>query len=239
MKKIIICASIAGLIAVAANAQNANITWGTPTTISGSSDVSTSGWLYGTWAPGDDYYGDQTVNAANYTVNGVDFLTYGTAGVNFNITGSGINMDRYNGFANPNTADANYNNLLQVAVFNWNAGSSDMIVSWNNMTAGDTYLVQMWLNDGRSGQTGTSTFTGGANTSAAVAIGNSAPGQYIAGTFVADNSGSEDITMAPGIMLNLVQVRDLTQPVPEPSTLAFLAGGFGVMLLGFRRKSRV
>jgi len=208
MKSIVICASIASLLAATANA--ADITWQTPVTISGTSDVNVQGTLYGSWAPGDDYQG---TSPQNYTVNGVAFNTYGTSGVDFGISGSGINMDRYNGFANPNTGDSIYNNLLQVAVFNWNSGSSDMIVSWDNLVVGHTYLVQAWLNDGRSGQSGTSTFTGGANTSAAVAIGNGVPGQYIIGTFVAD-SGSQSFTMSPGIMLNLLQVRDIS-PTPN------------------------
>jgi hypothetical protein len=185
-----------------------DIAWQTPVTISGGSDVSTSGVLYGTWAPGDDWGGSQ--RADYYPVNGVTFAAYGTDGANFGFSGSGINLDRYNGFANPNTANGNYNYLLQTAVFNWNSGSSSMIVSWNNMTPGNTYLAQFWLNDGRGGQSGTSTFTGGANTSAPDAIGNGAPGQYIIGTFVADGSRSESVTMSPGIMLNLVQVRDIT-----------------------------
>lgn len=185
-----------------------NVTWQTPVTISGASDVSTLGALYGTWAPGDDWGGTQ--RADYYPVNGVTFAAYGTDGANFGFSGAGINLDRYNGFANPSTGDDNYNYLLQTAVFNWNAGSSSVIASWNNMTPGNTYLIQLWLNDGRSGQSGTSTFTGGANTSDPVAIGNSAPGQYIIGTFVADSSRSESVTMTPGIMLNLVQVRDIT-----------------------------
>jgi PEP-CTERM motif len=239
MKTVILYASIVSVLTAVANAQNANVTWGTPATISGTSDVNTSGTLFGTWAPGDDYYGDETANAANYTVNGVDFLTYGTPVANFSFINQASlndNLDRYNGFANPNTADSIYNNLLQVAVFNWNSPNA-MEVNWTGMTPNDTYLVELWLNDGRSGQTGTSTFAGGANTSDSVAIGNGAPGQYIIGTFVADSSGTEDITISPGIMLNLVQVRDIT-PVPEPSTFAFLALGTGAMLFGFRRKNR-
>jgi hypothetical protein len=199
------------LLAATADAQP-NITWQTPVTISGPSDVNTAGALYGTWAPGDDWGGQN--RADYYPVNGVTFAAYGTPGANFGFSGSGINLDRYNGFANPNTADGNYNYLLQTAVFNWNAGSSSIIVSWNNLTPGNTYLVQFWLNDGRSGQSGTSTFTGGTNTSAPVAIGNSAPGQYIIGTFVADGTRSESVTMSPGIMLNLAQVRDIT---PKPN----------------------
>jgi PEP-CTERM motif len=234
MKTVILSAIMIGASALIANAQSANVTWQNPVTISGTSDVNIEGMLYGTWAPGDDWGG--TNRADYYPVNGVTFAAYGTDGVDFNISGSGINMDRYNGFANPNTADSDYNYLLQTAEFNWNASSSSMILSWSNMTVGDTYLVQMWLNDGRNGQTGTSTFTGGANTSDPVAIGDGVPGQYIIGTFVADSTGSESITMSPGIMLNLVQVRDLTA-VPEPSTFGLLAAGMGAVLLLLRRRN--
>jgi hypothetical protein len=235
MKTALLCAALAGTLTAAANA--ADISWETATSISGTADVSLDGSLYGTWAPGDDYYGDFNTAPENYTVNGVAFATYGTPGANFAISGSGINMDRYNGFANPNTTDSIYNNLLQVAEFNWNAGSSDMTVSWEGMTPGNTYLVEAWLNDGRSGQTGTSLFTGGANTSGAVAIGNGVPGQFLTGTFVADGSGTQSFTMSPGIMLNLIQVRDIT-PAPEPSTIAMLAGGFGVLGWSIRRQCK-
>jgi len=148
-----------GLIAVATSAQNANIIWQTPQTIAGTSDVNVDGTFFASWAPGDDWGGTQ--RSDNYPVNGVTFAAYGT-GANFSFTGAGINMDRYNGFANPNTPDSNYNYLLQTAEFNWNSGSSSMIINWDSMTVGDTYEVEMWLNDGRNNQSGTSTFTGGA-----------------------------------------------------------------------------
>ena len=209
MKPLVICASIFAMLTAAANA--ADITWGTPTGISGTSDVRTNGTFYGSWAPGDDWGGSD--RSDNFPVNGVTFEAYGTSGADFGISGSGINMDRYNGFADPGTLDSNYNHILHTAEFNYNASSSSMIVSWDNLTVGDTYLVQVWLNDGRTGQPGTSVFTGGANASAPVAIGNGVPGQFITGTFVADG-GSQSFTMAPGIMLNLIQVRDLS-PTPN------------------------
>ncbi len=227
---------MASMLVAVANAQNANITWNTPLTISGASDVNTSGTLYGTWAPGDDYYGDFNSVPANFTVNGVAFNTYGTSGANFGLSGADINLDRYNGFANPGTADATYNNLLQVAIFNWNSPTA-LTLSWNNMTAGNTYLVQLWLNDGRNGQSGSSTFTGGTSTSNPVFIGNGAPGQFITGTFVADGTGSQNITIAPGIRINLVQVRDIT-PAPEPATMALVGMGACAMFYGFRRNNR-
>lgn len=232
MKTTILCASIIGMTAMGVKA--ADVSWQSPLTISGASDVNTSGSLYGSWAPGNDWGGSDYADL--FPVNGVTFKAYGTAGANFNFSGAGINMDRYNGFADPGTPDANYNHLLHTAMFNWNSGSSSLTVSWNNLTVGNAYLVQAWLNDGRSGQSGSSTFTGGLNTSASVAIGNGSPGQYIIGTFVAD-SDAQSFTMSPGIMLNLLQVRDLTM-VPEPSVLALLGTGVGAMFLSLGRKSR-
>ena len=196
---------------------------------------------FGIGGPGDDWGGSQ--RADYYPVNGVTFAAYGTDGVNFGFSGSGINLDRYNGFANPNTPDGNYNYLLQTAVFNWNAGSSSMIVSWNNMTPGNTYLVQFWLNDGRGGQSGTSTLTGGANTSAALAygFGDSGPGQYIIGTFVADGTGTQTITLnafggadiGASAQVNLMQLRDIT---PRPNvtwqTPVTISGASDVSILG-------
>ena len=59
------------------------------------------------------------------------------------------------------------------------------------MVPGNTYLVQVWVNDGRDiGESRSETMTGGTNTSAPVSFGSdgSGPGQYIIGTFVADSS---------------------------------------------------
>src|SRR5690349_11370523 len=108
LQSVIACAF--GILIATANAQP-NVTWQTPVNISGASDVSTSGTLYGTWAPGNDWGGGN--RADNFPVNGVTFAAYGTDGINFNFSGSGINMDRYWAFANPNTSDNNYNVLLQ------------------------------------------------------------------------------------------------------------------------------
>ena len=59
------------------------------------------------------------------------------------------------------------------------------------MVPGNTYLVQVWVNDGRDiGESRSETLTWGTNTSAPVSFGSdgSGPGQYIIGTFVADSS---------------------------------------------------
>jgi hypothetical protein len=224
MKAITLCATLASILVTTANA--ADVTWQTPVNISGASDVSTSGTFVGSWAPGNDW------GPGNYAdlfpVNGVTFNAYGTPGLNFGLSGDSI--DRYNGFANPNTGDANYNTLLQTAQFSWSG--NPWTLSWDNMTVGNTYLVELWVNDGRNGSSGSLTFTGGANISDPVARGNGVPGQFIIGTFVAD-AASQNLIISPALNFNLVQVRDLT-PVPEPSAFALLAAG--AVLLGLRRK---
>jgi hypothetical protein len=189
------------------------------------------GTYFGSWAP----------NAANsLAVNGVTFQN------SSDLPGLGTSFDNSTGtgtFNSPGTSDANYNTLLTSGAFGNNPTSYTF--NWGGMTIGDSYLVELWVQDGRNSTVNarTETATGGANTSGFLAYGsgNSGPGQYIIGTFVADSTG-ETIALNPGpaipsAQLNLFQVRDIT-PVPEPSTLAFLALGTGAMLFGFRRKNR-
>jgi len=96
--------------------------------------------------------------------------TYGTPGTDFGISGSGINLDRYNGFASPGTGDSVYNTSCRWRYLTGILVRVDMVVSWDNLIVGHTYLVQAWLNDGRGGQSGTSTFIGGNSNSVPVAI---------------------------------------------------------------------
>src|SRR6266567_3519992 len=80
IRAVIVCASSAGIFIATAKAQP-NISWQAPVTISGTSDVSTLGALYGTWAPGNDWGGGN--RADNFPVNGVTFAAYGTDGASF------------------------------------------------------------------------------------------------------------------------------------------------------------
>jgi hypothetical protein len=234
MKKTVICVFIVNVLTAAANAQNANVNWQTPTPIFGPSDVNTSGTYFASWAP---YNQDSYNNGANgLVVNGVAFLAQtdlpDLSYLNFN---SG-----YTSYNDPGTSDANYNDLMQSAAYNGNGDGSPLSLTWGGMTPGDTYLVQFWANDGR-GNDRSETFTGGADTSASLVFGNN-PGEYIIGTFVADTTGSETISMSgvgsvngPYPQMNLMQVRDISA-VPEPSTFAFVAVSVGAMLCGVRRK---
>lgn len=244
MKPIILGILMTGAAAMVASAQNANITWQNPLTISGTSDVDLNGTLVGTWGPGDDWGG--TLRSDYYPVNGVTFAAYGSGPFGSWVSSSGLD-DRYGSYANPNTADANYNYLLQTAIYSYGEPIS---LTWGGMTPGDTYEVEYWVQDGRNSVTAerSETLTGGANTSAALAFGTgpsgTSPGQYIIGTFVADNTGTESLTVTPfggadigaSAQVNLMQLRDITL-VPEPSTIAVLVASVGAMLLGLRRRN--
>src|SRR5437867_3672929 len=162
-----------GSLAIATNAQP-SVSWQTPVSISGTSDVKTSGVYFGSWAPQDG-------SANSYPVNGVTFQGFS------DLPGltPGATLDNgYDGYASPNTSDDNYNTLLRYARFS-TEGSKPATFSWSGMTPGKTYLIQFWVNDGRDiGQRRSATITGGANsTSAPVSYGSNpdgtGPGQYI------------------------------------------------------------
>jgi len=206
------CVVALGCLAIVANAQP-SITWQTPVTISGTSDVNTSGVYFGSWAPQDG-------SANSHPVNGVTFQGFSDL-PGFN---PGPTLDNgYDGFGSPNSPDTNYNTLLQYGRFS-NEGSSPATFSWSGMTPGNTYLIQVWVNDGRNiGQSRSETVTGGDSTSAPLSFGSdgTGPGQYVIGTFVADNSGAQTLTMTasssgpnPEPLINLFQVRDIT---PKPN----------------------
>jgi hypothetical protein len=236
MKRIILIVSVVSICAGVANAQS-DITWQTPVTISGTSDVSTVGIYFGSWAPYDG-------SANSYPVNGVTFQGFS----DLPSFSEGATWDNgYNGFASPGTPDSNYNTLLQYAAFS-NEGSTPAILSWSGMTVGDTYEVQFWVNDARGiGGVRQESITGGGNTSAELSFGSnsdgSGPGQYIIGTFIAGSS-SETLTINPNLsgfspdpQANLLQVRDITSAVPEPSIVALLVLGAGTLFPVLRRRN--
>jgi hypothetical protein len=237
MKTIILSTLMIGASALVVSAQNANISWGAATPVSGTSDVSTLGTVVGTWAPGDDWGG--SLRSDYYPVNGVTFAAYGSG-----VFGSFINQTgfdgRYEYFNSPGTADPNYNYLLQTAEYSNGEGMS---LTWGGMTPGDTYQLEFWVNDGRNSVVDerSETLTGGADTSTALSY----TGTYIIGTFVADATGTETLSInpsggpdiGPSGQVNLMLLSDITS-VPEPSMIAVFAAGMGILLCCFGRKSR-
>src|SRR5580658_9292067 len=106
MKKIILCLSIAG----AFSSQAQTITWGTPTTVSGPSDVITNGTYFGSWAPSDG-------TANSHPANGVAFQGSSDLPSFSQNFGGG-----YNGFGSPPGTTGNYALLLEDGHYNGGGG---------------------------------------------------------------------------------------------------------------------
>jgi hypothetical protein len=216
---------------------NSIITWSTPQTITGASDVSTLGTLVSS----------ATADPNGGTVNGVPF-SYSSSFC-YNSTSSGL--------PSAGTPDATYNDLLSYFQYR-NTYNNNLAYTDDSdlagLTVGNTYEVEYWVNDTRdlfgSGITRSEYFSGGddtyggGDTSAAVLYpgDGSGPGQYIIGTFTADST-VEVVGITPvastdgdaGGEINMLEIRDITA-VPEPTTLA-LAGLGGAALLFRKRRN--
>lgn len=192
------------------------ITWGTPQDIAASRDVSTNGTLV---------FAGRGGLATSVTVNGVTFVVDGQF--------SGANGNNNQGLP---TGDANYDSLI-----NFFAGgpfASTTFTPQGAFVAGNTYEIQIWQSNTNGFGSGQGTIDDGNGNLVTLdqdagAIG----GQYVIGTFVADDSNAPVITFGGTRIYNAYQVRDLgVIAVPEPASFGILAvAGMG---LAVRRRKR-
>jgi hypothetical protein len=231
MKRIIVTFAPIILLAVAAHA--APITWQAAGSISGTTDVITTGTYFGSWAPFN-------ANANATPINGVTFQGFSdlpSLSASFP-SGSGGPF-----YGTQNTTDSNYNGLLTFGVYAGDGINGSF--SWNGMTLGHTYLIQLWVADARNiGQTRWENLSSGVGDNSpdlffpADGTGN---GHFAVGTFVADATGAQAILIDPSsnnpsggsAQVNLVQVRDLGV-VPEPATAGLLM--LGLVSVSARRR---
>lgn len=216
--------------AQSASAQSA-ITFGTPTTISGDSDVSTQGTLLTAIATGSTTTGTATVNGVTFNLvgpgGGGNVVITGGTGYNFN----GTYGTPFSGLS------TGFQTVLRQNDFH---DPGNLGVTLNSLTPGHNYQFQLFVSDPR-GATGRQDYIddGLGHTSANIAFntssgaaGNGGLGQFINGTFTAVGS-SEGFTVLPvtgsgGVsQINGFQLRDIT-PTPEPSQAAV----FGLGILG-------
>ncbi len=228
MKKHLLASAAAGLLTTASHA--ATITWQASSAITGASDVSTTGAYFGSWAPNH-------ADAPNFPVNGVTFHGFS------DLPGLTNNLEDGGGYyGGQNTPDANYNTLLSFGRYEFNGVNKTF--SWGGMTPGQSYMVQIWVSDPRSiGQTRWANFSGDGDVSPNVyyPADGTGIGSYITGTFVADGSGTQTITIDPSALIdgspaggsgqiNLMQVR----AVPEAASTSL----FGLGMMGFLMRRR-
>ncbi|MCL5945841.1 MAG: PEP-CTERM sorting domain-containing protein [Planctomycetes bacterium] len=226
------------------------ITWGTATNISGPSDVSTVGSLVIA-----DAFGCPTqteiVNGVTFNAftadNGQPVAVQGNVTISTPVSGDtmGYNLNIGGG----TNFGASYNGILDQAATLVGTGSDPMDLAVTGLASGQLYQIEIWVADYRVGGSNnrSETLSGSTSDSATIEYlgGNgtgTSGGQFITGTFVADNSGTQTISMTPApvtgggygmdAQINAFQLRT----VPEPATLGLVAvGGLGLLLLKRRK----
>lgn len=246
--KSVICLSLSlsltGLLTVSVSAQSASITWSPVQTISGPSDVSTLGTFVGDWSPLVHAIGTPSA------VNGVNFVGNNLAGFSTTLG------ETFGSFGDPGTSSAAYNSILEWANYIPSSALQNA-VAFGGLKVGDTYQVELWVEDLRGGynnraetfsaagvlgdRSGTLTF-GGNN---GPGVSRDGYGQFVIGTFVANAAGTEQIDVSANgqdvVQLNLFELRNITSTIAsgvpdKTSTIALLTCSAAAMLGCFRRR---
>lgn len=234
---------ILAVVAMAASAQAASVTWDTQSYINGTDGLLLTGDL--TYAAN---IGSSDITVAwdtnSITFNAADTTTTGTGNVVFygNDGSTDSNATTYSGWYDGGTGNANLDNLLsqtaEAAVGN-GAGYTTFVL--NNLTNGTEYTFQLLASDTRGSDRiiGVGNNNSGADSGIAAItnmndFGTTPKGVYsMVGSFTAD--GTSQTFYGFGTRGNLAANAMIVREVPEPATMSLLAVG-GIALL--RRKRR-
>ena len=217
----LLCAAFALLLGLPwltqSRVEAATITWGTPTTIAGDNDVSTSGTsvaAYRTTPAGGSSATVNTVTFQPFPIASGSTSPY-TAG-SFTISGgstfftNSLNSTAGNPFA---SLSASYKAALDTPAYT----GAGFTLRMTNLTPGALYQIQLWV-DYSPSVSSTTTVTATAGNAVALNINTAnAPGglgQWVTGTFIADAS-TQDIGLAGSnttTYLNAFQIRLMESP---------------------------
>ena len=236
----------------------ATINWGAATGITSELDVSTNGTLVRAYNFGLDGGTDPTPTTT--ILNGVAFTNFSTttttntshavssahtiipkAGGN---SGTIAFIGARSASGNPyNGMSANYQSFLSTIAYAAGAASggtsarNSYTFTLEGLTIGQTYALQIWFNDSRSGENRGGTITGGPTVDVNTNASNSAGGvgQFVIGEFTADAATQSFDFTATGsnsvaALMNGYQLR----AIPEPSLT--LLGGLGFAIAAARRR---
>ena len=133
-----------------------------------------------------------------------------------------------------------YQNILQGALISDNPSGVPITLTLNNLVAGRTYQLELWSTSSYSkisGGTATDETTALGGTSFTIDGGVTQLGQYAVITFDADNT-PDAVTISADCdsVLNAYSLIEEAAAVPEPSTVALLSAGAGLLgLVAIRR----
>ena len=199
------------------------INWGSATTISGTSDVDTTGTLFASANFG---------SSSGETVNGVFFNAFPVSGTsttvgNITLTSSG-GLSGFT-YSPPATTTApygslpiEYKNILSPFAY---TDTLPQQVTVSGLTIGETYAIQFWVQDPRAAF-GARTITVGTQTlDVNTTDTEGGLGQWILGQFTADAT-TQSVSLVPGgpepaTYANAMQVRLVPEPTQMVSVAAF------------------
>jgi hypothetical protein len=215
------------------------LNWGAATTVSGDSDVSTSGALVGAV----NLVGGATL-PSNKTVNGVTFTSWdaslspNTSGI-FSFPQSAVGSYIFFNNAAPfGSLSAEYRDLLRDGGVIPNGAS----LTISGLTIGQTYLFQWWStvpdpNNSTLNASGTATAGNGVTLDPNITNAVGGLGQFAIGSFTADNT-TQAIAFSAGSTISAMQVRlpASSRSVPDSGTTLALFGVALASLIGVRRR---
>lgn len=243
--KLVIPLLVASLLLPAGVSSAASIDWGLgPITISGDSDVSTDGSLLAAYNFGAGTTGTTVINGVTFDnvlptnfTNSAPSVTVGTGAGSLTIASSTLLSANVFGTGSTPYASlsAPYRALLESSVWNDSGGNRDITFTINDLTPGQQYQIQIWVNDARSyGVTRTTTFTAGNSVviDQNTGSGDGGVGQFAIGTFTADST-TQTFVGSSGASTNLSGY--LIAAVPEPRATGATMGLALLALIALRR----
>lgn len=248
--------AVIGLLSTSAVLRAATITWFAPKNITGTSDVLTSGTLF--QAVNFGTTGATTVNGVTFAPLSVGTGTTSITSGNVTLVGTGtqfagreLRQATFTTGSSPfSTLPVAYQDLVRSFIFSQNGStitpSATITFTLSNLTIGQQYDVQYWVNDSRGTQDTAQRqvqLTTGTSTSQLLSVNTSGTtgglGQWVLGTFIADGStqvftasGVSSGTTGPSVYATAMQVR----VVPEPSTFGLAACGAALCAFLIRRR---